>query len=105
MNNSFTHSDEMERRRYTDAPAVCAASLPSLAAFYRRADVLAYPPEAPSCVRYVLTAACVSVGAQRVQPRSTRSTTCSLLAGPAVLLPPGQRLFASGNTFLDDISD
>ena len=31
---------------------------------------------------YVLTAACTSACAQRVQPRSTRSTTCSLLAGP-----------------------
>ena len=50
--------------------------------------MLAYPPEAPSCVRYVLTAACVSVGAQRVQPRSTRSTTCSLLAGPLCCCRP-----------------
>ena len=39
--------------------------------------------ETPSCVRYVLMAACTSACAQqRVQPRATRSTTCSLLAGP-----------------------
>ena len=31
--------------------------------------------EAPSCVRYVLTAVCTSACAQRVQPRATRSTT------------------------------
>ena len=103
VNNSFTHGDEMERRRYTDAPAFwcCVSAEPGGVQW--RADVLACPLEAASCVCCVLTAACTSACAQRVQPRSTRSTTCSLLAGPAVLLPPGQRLFASGNTFLDDI--
>ena len=48
----------------------------------RRAGVSVCPLEASSCVCYVLTTACTSACAQRVQPRSTRSTTCSLLAGP-----------------------
>ena len=39
-------------------------------------------------MRYVLTAACTSACAQRVQPRATRSTTCSLLAGPLCCCRP-----------------
>ena len=33
VNNSFTHSDEMERQRYTDAPAFCCSVSVELAAF------------------------------------------------------------------------
>ena len=83
VNNSFTHGDEVKPRRYTHAPAVCCCVSAEPGGVQRRAGVLACPPKTPSCVRYVLTAACTSACAQqRVQPRATRSTTCSLLAGP-----------------------
>ena len=72
----------MKPRRHTHSPAYCCCVSVEPGGVQRRADVLACSLEAASCVCYVLTAACTSACAQRVQPRSTRSTTCSLLAGP-----------------------
>ena len=65
--------------------------LPRLRRDWRRSAArrcVRLPLEAPPCMRYVLTAACTSACAQRVQPRATRSTTCSLLAGPLCCCRP-----------------
>ena len=72
----------MKPRRHTHSPAYCCCVSVEPGGVQRRADVLACQLEAASCVCYVLTAACTSACAQRVQPRTTRSTSCSLLAGP-----------------------
>ena len=65
--------------------------LPRLRRDWRRSAArrcVRLPLEAPPCMRYVLTAVCTSACAQRVQPRATRSTTCSLLAGPLCCCRP-----------------
>jgi len=69
------HGDEVERWRHTDAPASCCCVSAEPGGIRRRAGVLICPPQGRSCVRYVLTAACTSACAQRVQPRATRSTS------------------------------
>ena len=80
--NNFLQWHKVERWRYTDAPALCCRVSAETGDVQRRAGVSVCPLEASSCVCYVLTTACTSACAQRVQPRSTRPTTCSLLAGP-----------------------
>ena len=97
VNTSFTHSDEMERRRYTDAPAFwcCVSAEP------HKCDRLLTGSR-------VLRVLCTDRGVyERVcSARAAKVDSLhSLLAAgrAAALLPPGQQLFASGNAFLDEI--